>query len=126
MKAAGLLAVVLLSVVWAFQVALAFGAPLGSAAWGGQNKGALPTRLRIASGVAAVVVYPLIVIYVLGASGLIEVDSVVIRPLGMWTLSGIFTVGAVGNLASRSTVERVWAPVSLVIAVCCAVIAIGM
>jgi dihydrofolate reductase len=30
---------------------------------------------------------------------------------------------AVANLASRSTIERLWAPVSLAVAVCCALIA---
>ncbi len=126
MTAAAVIAVVLLVVVWVFQAALAIGAPLGSASWGGQHQGVLPTRLRIASGAAAVVVYPLIVVYVLGASGLMELDWAPIGSLGMWMLTAFFGVGAVGNLASRSKIERVWAPVSLVIAVCCAIIAIGM
>jgi hypothetical protein len=126
MTAAAVIAVVLLVVVWVFQIALAIGAPLGSASWGGQNKGQLPTRLRIASGVASVVVYPLIVVYVLGASGLIAIDWVPAGSLGMWLLSVFFGAGAVMNLASRSRIERVWAPVSLVISVCCAIIAIGL
>lgn len=123
---AAVIAVVLLTVIWVFQVALAIGAPFGSAAWGGQNKGVLPTGLRIASGAAAVLVYPLIVVYVLAASGLIDVDWAPTGSLGMWMLTAFFAVGAVVNLASRSKMERVWAPVSLVIAVCCAIIAIGM
>jgi hypothetical protein len=36
----------------AFQAALALGAPLGSASWGGTYEGQLPMGLRIASGVA--------------------------------------------------------------------------
>lgn len=126
MTAAAVIAVVLLTVVWMFQIALALGAPLGSAAWSGQYEGVLPTRLRIASGAAAVVVYPLIIIYVLAASGLFDLDWMPIRSLGMWMLTIFFGVGAVMNLASRSKIERLWAPVSLVIAVCCAIIAIGM
>ncbi|HSJ71392.1 MAG TPA: hypothetical protein VLA29_07100 [Acidimicrobiia bacterium] len=126
MTAAAVIAVVLLAVIGVFQIALALGAPLGSAAWSGQHEGVLPIPLRIASGVAAVVVYPLIIIYVLAASGLVDLDWMPIRSLGMWVLTAFFGIGAVVNLASRSRVERLWAPVSLVIAVCCAIIALGM
>ena len=38
-----------------FQLALALGAPLGRAAWGGTHVGTLPTELRVASGVAVLV-----------------------------------------------------------------------
>ncbi|MCI0679398.1 MAG: hypothetical protein L0Z63_10210 [Actinobacteria bacterium] len=55
---AGFIAVVLLGVVTLFQLALAAGAPWGVAAWGGRHPGVLPTRLRIASVVVALVVYP--------------------------------------------------------------------
>ena len=60
MEAASNVAVVLLGVIAIFQLGLALGAPWGKAAWGGQNPGVLPTGLRVASGLAAVVVYPLI------------------------------------------------------------------
>ena len=36
----------------AFQAALALGAPLGGASWGGVHEGKLPRGLRIVSGVA--------------------------------------------------------------------------
>jgi hypothetical protein len=44
----------------------------------------------------------------------------------MWVLAGFFTLGALANLASRSKVERIWGPISLIVAVCCAVIAVRM
>jgi len=52
----------------AFQAALALGAPLGSASWGGAYEGQLPTGLRTASGVA-VCVYVLFALIVLGRGG---------------------------------------------------------
>ena len=52
----------------AFQAALALGAPLGSASWGGAYEGQLPMGLRIASGVA-VGVYVLFALIVLGRGG---------------------------------------------------------
>lgn len=110
-----------------FQIALALGAPLGSAAWGGRHDGVLPTRLRVASGVAAVVMYPLIILLVLASAGLIEVVWLPgIGKAGMWILTGLFTVGTVANFASRSKRERYWGPVSLVVAVCCGIVASGI
>jgi hypothetical protein len=124
---AAILAVVLLVAITAFQLALAFGAPWGAAAWGGQNPGVLPTRLRIASGVVAVVVYPLVIALVLAAAGLIgdgwlPVDGTLI----MWALAGLLGVGAVMNFVSRSRPERSWGAVALTIALCCLIIALGI
>ena len=124
---AAIVAVILLGVIVVFQAALALGAPWGAAAWGGQNPGVLPTRLRIASAVVAVVVYPLVIVLVLASAGIISdewllVDASVI----MWVLAGLLAVGALANFASRSPRERIWGPVALAIAVCCAIIALGV
>jgi hypothetical protein len=72
MDAAAVVAVALLGVVGVFQLALAFGAPLGGAAFGGQHEGILPTRLRIISGVAGSVVYPLAIALVLASVGWVD------------------------------------------------------
>jgi hypothetical protein len=122
---AAILASVLLVAIMAFQLALAFGAPWGAAAWGGQNPGVLPQRLRIASGVVALVVYPLVIALVLAAAGMIDdgwlpVDGTLI----MWGLAGLLGLGAVMNFASRSRPERRWGAVALTIALCCALIAL--
>jgi hypothetical protein len=124
---AAVLAVLLLVAIAAFQLALALGAPWGAAAWGGQNPGVLPSRLRIASGVAAVVVYPLIIVLVLASAGIIDagwlpVDGTLI----MWVLAGLLGVGAVMNFVSRSAPERRWGAVALTIALCCVAIALGV
>ena len=127
MTLAAILAVVLLVGIAAFQLALALGAPWGAAAWGGQHPGVLPRRFRIASGVAAIVVYPLIIALVLAAAGMIgdgwlPVDATLI----MWSLAGLLGVGAVMNFVSRSPPERRWGAVALTIALCCVVIALGV
>ncbi|MQB02440.1 MAG: hypothetical protein GEU78_19875 [Actinobacteria bacterium] len=124
MKIAAIAAVILLGGVVMFQVALALGAPLGRAAWGGQHGGVLPKRLRIASG-AAVVVYSVIILAILASADLIDAGGWIPgagRPV-MWTLTGLFTLGGLANLASRSKIERYWAAVSFAIAGCCAIIA---
>ena len=121
-----IVALVLLGVIVAFQLALALGAPWGSAAWGGQHPGVLPTRLRLASAVTALVVYPFIALLVLSAAGWVDVpwlDGLGTWP--MWMLAGLLALGAFANFVSRSPRERPWGPVALAIAVCCAVLAIG-
>ena len=127
MEFVGIIAVVLLVVIAIFQAALALGAPWGEAAWGGQNPGVLPRNLRIASGIAAVVIYPLIILLVMAGAGFIDdgwvpVDITIV----MWILAALLTVGAVMNAISRSPRERLWAPVALIVAICCALIAIAI
>lgn len=128
MTLAALIAVGLLAVIVVFQIALALGAPLGYAAWGGRHPGVLPARLRTASGVAALVIYPLIAWTVLGAAGVIETGwpPPSIRAPLMWGLAGFLPLGALANFASRSPRERIWGPVALAIAVCSGVIALGL
>jgi hypothetical protein len=125
MEAAAVVAAALIAVLAVFQVALALGAPAGAASWGGTHPGVLPPRLRVASAVAGVLVYPPIALLVLDAGGVVDLGWDV-GPVWLWVLAGFFLLGTIANLASRSKVERVWAPVSLALAVCCGVIALGM
>jgi hypothetical protein len=121
---AALTAVALLGVLAVFQLALALGAPWGRAAWGGGHEGVLPRRLRIASGVAGVVVYPVIILIVLASADLVDIGWMPWSgAAAMWVLTVLFTVAGLMNFISRSKVERIWGPVSLVIALCCGVIA---
>jgi hypothetical protein len=126
MEIAAWIAAALLVVLTVFQLALALGAPAGAAAWGGGNPGVLPTRLRVVSALVAVFVYPPITLLILDSGDAASVGWNVNR-LWMWVLTGLFALGTFSNFASRSRIERiVWGPVSLVIAICCAIIAIGM
>jgi hypothetical protein len=123
---AGLIAGALLLILIVFQLALAAGAPLGAAAWGGQNPGVLPRRLRIASAVVALVVYPMMLAVILAAAGLIGDDWLPVDPdLACWIFAGFFALGALVNAVSRSPAERIWALVSAVLAACCVLIALG-
>ena len=125
MTIAGILAVFLLAILVAFQVALALGAPLGAAAWGGQHPGVLPGRLRIASAIVGALIYPLIALVVLAASGVVNIGLPIDGRIVMWVLAAFFGLGTVVNAISRSAPERIWSPVSAILAICCAVIALG-
>lgn len=94
-----------------FQVALAAGAPLGAISWGGQHQGVLPDQLRVAS-IGSGVVWA-------GFGGALLVSAS--RPSKgtsrlLWAICALTAAGAVTNLASQSTVERMlWVPVPLAI-----------
>jgi len=126
MEAAAIVAVTLLVVLAVFQMALAAGAPWGAAAYGGSRPGVLPKGMRINSLVFGIAIYPICILYVLDAGGVAESSWLPgPRPIVMWALTVLFAIGTVANFASRSRVERLWGPVSLLIGVCCAIIAIG-
>lgn len=124
MRIAAGIAAALVALVALFQLALALGAPLGRAAWGGAHAGVLPTGLRIASGAVGVALYPLLIVVVLASAGMlggVSLESA--APTVMWTLTAFFGLGALLNAVSRSRVERLWAPVVAIIAVCCGLVA---
>jgi hypothetical protein len=107
----------------AFQVALALGAPLGRAAWGGTYTH-LPMGLRIASAFA-VGVWVLAALIVLGRAGfqVSPLPSAFYR-WGTWILVGVLPLGALMNFASPSSWERfLWGPVALILAGLCLLVA---
>ena len=128
MRSIALIALTLLAVVSVFQLALALGAPWGSASWGGRHAGVLPQRLRWASALAGLVVYPWIIFLVAEVADVVDFD-VVDKEVGvviLWALTVLFALGALANLVSPSRVERLWAPVAGGIAVCCGFLASGL
>jgi hypothetical protein len=93
-ETATIVAASLLAVIALFQLVLALGAPLGRMAWGGRHEGVLPTRLRIASGVTALLIYPLILVAVLDSAGLTGVDLLLGNTSAvMWMFCGLFALG---------------------------------
>jgi hypothetical protein len=93
----------------AFQAAIALGAQLGYASWGGAFDGRLPMGLRIASGVV-MGVYVQFALIVLGRAGFREVPLTYgFLRWGTWVLVGLMFLGALPNLASSSGWERFFA-----------------
>jgi hypothetical protein len=107
---AAVAAALLLGVISVFQVLLALGAPWGSAAYGGGAAGpdgVLPSGLRVASAVAAVI---------LGVAAwviLVRADLVRRGPLSprlvrwaSWVIAAFMVLNTLSNLSSSSPVER--------------------
>lgn len=124
-RTAAVLAAAGFLVIAAFQVALALGAPLGHAAWGGQQA-RLPTRLRIGSVVAAAF-WIIAALIVLGRAGFeVSPSAEVVERWGTWILVGLLPVGALMNIASSSRWERYASgPLALILAVLTLVVALN-
>jgi hypothetical protein len=112
-------------VIATFQVALALGAPLGQAAWGGR-KPRLPTRLRIGSAVAAGIwIFAALIVLGRAGSAVSPLPGAVER-WGTWILVGLLVVGALMNFASSSRWERyLWGPFASILIVPTLVVALN-
>lgn len=116
--------IVLVGMLWVlvlFQLALALGAPLGEAAWGGKHKNVLPKNLRIASLFSAVSLLFMSLI-VLSAVGPVSIYPEAFTVAVLWVMAVYFAIGVVMNAISRSRIERIWAPYSAVLCILCLVI----
>ena len=104
-----------LTVVVAFQAAIASGAPLGFAAQGGANAEQLPAALRLVAGIAAVGwLVAVLVVLSRGGGALFSLPHAVDRA-GIWVVVVLLGAGVLVNLASSSPWERYgWAPYALV------------
>ncbi len=103
-----------------FQVALAAGAPLGRAAWGGGHTGALPQQLRVASLVAAAVWVLAGLVLLRRAGHLAGLLPWPVAQWGTWIVAGLLVLGTVMNVASPSGWERyMWGPFAATLAVLC-------
>ena len=99
-----------------FQVLLAAGQPLGHAAFGGKTS-VLPRRLRVASGLSAVIFVIAFGVLLARAGHLGDVRGAGLVRVGTWIFAGVFLLSAFANVASSSRWEqRVMAPVALLLA----------
>ena len=122
---ASIIAACVLTGVAGFQVLLALGTPLGRAAWGGVHR-VLPLHLRLASALSAVLL-ALAAWVVLARTGTVGSpwQPATLRA-GTWVFFGFMTLSTIGNLASKSVLERkIMLPLAFSCAVCFFVVAIS-
>lgn len=102
------------SVAIVFELALTAGAPWGEYAMGGAYPGRLPARIRVATGVQAVLLCGLVAV-VLSAAGLALPGIAQAAPWLIWIPAGFSAVSLVLNSITTSRKERrIWAPVAAV------------
>lgn len=124
-ETAAIILCVLLAGLALFQLALAFGAPLGRFAFGGAHE-RLPIGFRIGS-LVSIAIYALISLTCLDRAGvhrlLPEPDT---SRFLIWIIVGFFALGVAMNAISRSKLERnTMAPLALVLFVLTLVIALS-
>jgi hypothetical protein len=106
-----------------FQLALAAGAPLGAAAWGGTER-VLPMAFRIGSA-GTVLLYAVGAFAVLRCAGF-HVPGISVRfaRAATWVLGVILPLSGLANLASESEWERyLLAPVAIGLGALCLMVA---
>ena len=123
--AASIIAAGLLILVILFQVLLVLGMPFGAAAWGGEHR-ILPAYLRFASAMS-IILLALVVLIILAGTGMVTLAwrPFVVR-IGTWISFCILVLSTLGNLASKSRIERmVMTPVSLICSACVLIVAVS-
>jgi hypothetical protein len=104
-----------------FQAALAVGAPLGGAAWGGAHAH-LTTAERVGSAIS-VFIYLAAILVVRGRAAGREERR---YRWGIWAIAVVLGIAGVMNLASESRWENLLlAPVAVVLSALCVVVARG-
>lgn len=107
-----------------FQLLLALGLPLGHLAWGGQHR-RLPRTLRLASLVAAALLVGAVLCVLERAAVAHAIGSDAVARGGVWGFAALFALSTVGNLASKSDLERrTGTPLALILTVALVVIAL--
>lgn len=110
-----------------FQVALALGAPWGMVVYGGRMVGAdgrLPSKWRLASGIAAVILVVFAWV-ILARAGVVStgIDERYLA-VGSWMVVAYMALNTAGNLASKHPIERyLFGGITLLLVVLCAIVA---
>ena len=97
-----------------FQISLAIGMPWGEFSWGGSYPGTLPTYMRAASLVQALLLLALVII-VLVRAGLFLPDLQPISKKLVWAVVVYCGLGVIANAITPSFWERIiWLPVLII------------
>jgi hypothetical protein len=126
MQTAAIIMAIVQVIVALFQLALVLGAPMGEYAFGGQNKGKLPTQLRITSAFSFVFLLAVAGHYLAQAGFFPQLLPEAVNTVANWLLVGFNVSGLVMNAISRSKKERqMWVPVLLLSVVLSIIVAFG-
>ena len=122
---AAYIALVVLTLLAVFQIALIFGAPIGRFAWGGQHR-VLPLNLRLGS-LLSLVLYDTFGLFLMSKAGIWElIQDEQMLQIGLWVFTVYFALGVIMNGISRSKPERyVMTPVAAVLFICFLIVALG-
>lgn len=108
-----------------FQLAIVLGAPLGEYAFGGQQQGVLPARLRVASAVSFLVLVAIAGHYLAQTSVVSPLLDEAGNQIVNWVLVGFAALAAVMNNITRSEKEkRLWGGTTIAMLLAAIIVAI--
>ncbi|HOP50070.1 MAG TPA: hypothetical protein PK887_05545 [Ignavibacteriales bacterium] len=106
--------IILNTIVIAFQFGLALGMPWGAASMGGKYPGKYPTKMRFLA-----VFYALTLIstniFVLSKSQVISIISYPFSKILIWVVVAFYFLSTILNILTPSKIEKIWAPVSIIL-----------
>ena len=106
--------ILVLALVTCFQIALISGAPWGEYAFGGQNKGVLPIRLRIGSVITTFLYLGIAGHYLAQLGVFPKFLGPDLNQLANWVIVALNALALIMNTITPSKKERMlWAPVAL-------------
>ena len=122
---AGIIAISIFILLCILQIILAAGAPIGQISWGGKYEGKLPKKMRIGS-LIAVGIFTIMIIVVLDRAEIAEIfPGTLFATILVWIFAFYTALNTLGNLASRSKLEKmIMTPLSLTACVCLFIVAI--
>ncbi|MGZ4107891.1 MAG: hypothetical protein ACXVO1_11215 [Tumebacillaceae bacterium] len=89
-----------------FQLLLVIGLPLGEYSWGGKYQGVLPSRLRISSLFAALILVLMAFVLLLHTKVISIGTGYVPTTILVWIITIFMGLNTLGNLASKSKKEK--------------------
>jgi hypothetical protein len=118
--------ILVLALVTCFQIALISGAPWGEYAFGGQNKGVLPNRLRIGSVITTFLYLGITGHYLAQLGVFPKFLGPDLNQLANWVIVGLNALALIMNTITPSKKERmIWAPVAFVLLTTSALVALA-
>ncbi len=120
----GIYFIIISVIVTLFQLALAFGAPLGKFANGGKFPGSLPKNMRFLPFIQIAILW--FFVYIVSIeSNIISNQPSALGSIGIWFVVAFFFLGSILNLSTPSKPERiVWGPVNVITFIAVLLIAI--
>lgn len=111
-------------IVMVFHACLAAGAPWGAASMGGRYPGKYPPKMRWVA-VLNIFVTAFMALVVLSRVGLLLPGLMPVARVAIWVVAVMYLAGTVMNTITPSKIERIWAPVALLLLVTSLVVALS-
>jgi hypothetical protein len=112
------------AIVVLFQFALMFGAPWGAASMGGKYPGKYPPKMRIVSLINIIIISFQALIVMIKADFLLP-EYKTFSNYAIWFIVGLSVFAVVLNTITPSKIERIWAPVGLVLFISSLIVALN-